>query len=113
MDEQLKANIKRQSIWLRLVYMLVLTVAFNIAELVIFAVVVFQFLSSLISGRSNEQLQCFGRNAGSYLRDIVAYLTFATDDKPYPFAPWPNDAEPEKPTGTKEGTDAAVASQEE
>jgi hypothetical protein len=101
MTDQLKENVKRRGIWLRLLYMIVLAVAFHVAEFVICVVVVFQFLTSLLTGEPNAQLLNLGRAVGVYLRDIVAFLTFATEDKPYPFAPWPDGAETAKPKPAK------------
>ncbi len=91
MSDNIKENVKRRSIWLRLVYMIVLSVAFNVAELVTFAVVAFQFLASLFSGQPNDRLASFGRNLARYLQQITVYITFATEDKPFPFAPWPDE----------------------
>lgn len=91
MSENLKENVKRRSIWLRLVFMIVLSVAFNVAEVIIFAVVAFQFLASLFSGQANDRLARFGRNLARYLQQIAVYVTFATDEKPFPFAPWPDE----------------------
>ena len=33
-----------------------------------------------------------GQHLGAYIRDIILFLTFATEDKPYPFGPWPGAA---------------------
>ena len=89
MDEELKQNVSRRGIWLRLVYMIVMAIVFNVTEFVFFAVVLFQFLASLFSGKPNEQLKIFGANLGSYLKQIVEFLTFATEEMLFPFAPWP------------------------
>ena len=96
MTDKLKDNITRPSIWMRLISMIILAIAFNIAEIVIFAVVVFQFLISLFTQEPNGQLVRFGNNLAVYLRQIVAFLTFATEEKPFPFSSWP-DEEPEQP----------------
>ena len=87
----LKENISRRSIWVRLVYMIVLAVAFWVAELVAIAVIVFQFLCSLFTGKPNDQLLRFGRNLARYFQEITAFMTFATKEKPFPFGPWPDE----------------------
>ena len=87
----IKENVKRRSIWLRLVVMIVLSVAFNVAEIVTFAVVVFQFLASLFTGKPNDQLIRFGLNLARYIQQITVYLTFSTEEKPFPFSPWPDE----------------------
>ncbi len=50
--------------------------------------VVFQFLSKLLTSKANEQLKTFGAEVGIYLSSIVRFLTFETEDKPFPYAPW-------------------------
>lgn len=90
MNESLKQKLFRPSIWLRLVSMIVLAIAFNIVEIVIFAVVVFQFLAALFTRKPNSHFTRFGQNLASYLQQITAYLTFASEDKPFPFSPWPD-----------------------
>lgn len=100
MSEGIKENVTRRSIWLRLVFMIVLGVAFNVAELITFAVVAFQFLASLFTGHPNDHLARFGRNLARYLQQIIVYMTFATEEKPFPFSPWPD--EPHEETSTEE-----------
>jgi len=97
MSGDIKENVTRRSIWLRLVFMIVLIVAFNVAELITFAVVAFQFLSSLFTGQPNDLLTRFGRNLARYLQQITVYLTFATEEKPFPFTPWPDEPHEETP----------------
>ena len=59
--------------------------------------VAFQFLSSLITAGTNDQLIRFGRNLARYIQQIIAYLTFATEDVPYPFMNWPDEPHEEAP----------------
>ncbi len=104
MPDETKANLTSQSTWIRLIHMIVLGIAFNIAELVVGAVVVFQFLSKLLTGKANEHLKAFGAEVGLYLSCIVRFLTFETEDKPFPYAPWA-----EMPTGSGDTTAPAKA----
>jgi hypothetical protein len=90
MSGNIQENITRSSIWLRLVYMVVLGIAFYVAEFVIWVVVVFQFLSSLFTGEPNDRLTRLGRNLAHYIKQVVVFLTFAGEEKPFPFAPWPD-----------------------
>ncbi len=97
MSGDIKKHVTRRSIWLRLVFMIVLSVAFNVAEVIIFAVVAFQFLASLFTGQPNDRLAGFGRNLARYLQQITVYLTFTTEEKPFPFTPWPDEPHEESP----------------
>ena len=91
MDGDLKENVTRRSTWLRFCFMIIMGVAFSVAEVVVFAVVAFQFLSSLFTGETNDQLVRLGRNLARYLQQITAYLTFATEEVPFPFMTWPDE----------------------
>ena len=91
MSGDIKENVTRRSIWLRLVFMIVMGVAYSVAEFVTLVVVVFQFLTSLFTGKPNDRLNRFGRNLARYFQQITVYMTFATEEKPFPFAPWPDE----------------------
>ena len=91
MDEKLKANISDQSIWQRLLFMILFAVIFNIAEFIILAIAVVQFFNKLATGSVNGELRALGPRLGNYLRPIVEFETFHTDQRPYPFAPFPAD----------------------
>ena len=91
MNGDIKENVSRRSIWLRFCFMVIMCMAFGIAEVIVTAVVAFQFCSSLFTGQTNDQLIRFGRNLARYLQQITVYLTFATEDVPYPFMDWPDE----------------------
>jgi hypothetical protein len=91
MSGNIKDNVTRSSIWLRLFFMIVLCIAYGVAELVTSAVVVFQFLASLFAGKPNDRMAHLGRNLAGYFQQITVYMTFATEEKPFPFAPWPDE----------------------
>ena len=100
-DANLKENVSRRSIWIRLVFMIVMGIAYGVAEIVAFAVVVFQFLSSLFTGQHNERLARFGRNLGRYFQQITLFMTFATEEKPFPFGQWPDEPHEEPQLGER------------
>ena len=91
-DDISREHLTDSSTWRRLIYMVLFAVIYRIAEVVLFAVVVIQFLFKLLTGGANQQLRVAGQHLGAYIRDIVLFLTFATEDKPYPFGPWPGAA---------------------
>jgi hypothetical protein len=89
MDEELKQHLTDESQWLRLLYMVLFAVIFQLVEAVITIVVVIQFLWVIISGARNENLLSLGARLTAYARDILAFLTYCTSAKPFPFADWP------------------------
>ncbi|MDH2916036.1 MAG: DUF4389 domain-containing protein [Gallionella sp.] len=70
-------------------FMLLMALAFNVCGTVLCIVVVIQFVVMLLNGTPNPRLVSFGRSLGNYLRQIVNYLTFATEEVPFPFSEWP------------------------
>ena len=92
MKQETKDNLTSRNTWIRVVYMILFAVIFNIVEFVIAVVAVVQFLSRLFTGKVNQQLQGLGHGVGAYVNEITQFLTYHTDDKPYPFAPWPKGA---------------------
>ncbi len=88
-EEELKKNVKDKDTWLRFVYLVVFGIAFYLSILLTFAASVFQFLAKLFSGSPFSGLAEFGSNLATYQAQVTRYLTFASDDKPFPFAPFP------------------------
>jgi len=89
MDEQLKENIKQQSTWLRGLYMLMFALFYSVAEFILFAVVIFQFLLVLFTGKSNPRLQKLGQSIATYIYQIIQFITFNSNYHAYPFGAWP------------------------
>lgn len=84
-----KDHVTNQSTWVRLLYLILFVVIFNVAELVILAVVIFQFLTKLFTGHVNAELRPLSESLAMYAREVIEYLTQYSDDKPYPFGAWP------------------------
>jgi len=101
MDEELKANLSKKSTWTRGLYMLLFAVFYSVAEVVIGAVVIFQFLFALFTGKTNARLVILGRSLSIYVYEVLLYLTFNSEDKPYPFGDWPQVQTDEKLPATK------------
>lgn len=89
MDEVTKENIKTKETWIRGVYILVFVFAYSIAEIVMGAVVFMQFLVVLFTAEKNEKLLALGQDVSFYIYQVMRYLTFNTDEKPFPFSDWP------------------------
>ena len=96
-EENLKRNVKDKDTWLRLIYLVVFGIAFYLSILLTFATSLFQFLAKLFSGNSFDGLAEFGNNLAIYQSQVTRYLTFASDEKPFPFAPFPDKHETTPP----------------
>jgi hypothetical protein len=81
----IEENIRSRSTWLRLLFMIAFYAIGTVTTAVLSVVVVLGFLWVLFTGEKNDQLQQAGQVIAGYLYDIVRYLTFNTEDKPFPF----------------------------
>jgi hypothetical protein len=85
-----KNNLKRRSTWLRLFFMLVVIMLYWVARLVVGIVVLLQFFWVLFTGETNESLERLGQSLATYTYQIIQYLTFNTEERPFPFdLDWP------------------------
>lgn len=79
-----------RNIWVRCLYMLLMGLAYQVVGTLVFFVTVIQFVVRLVSDAPNTHLLSFGRHLGRYLQQIVSFLTFDSEEVPFPFSDWPS-----------------------
>ena len=89
MSDEIKQNFLSTATWIRAAFMILFVLIYSITKIVIGAVVIFQFFSNLLFGTSNDKLLTFGNSLGRFIYDIILFLTYNTEDKPFPFGDWP------------------------
>lgn len=87
--ENIKSNLTSSRHWLRLLFMLLFAAVLQLASILMWALVIAQFIFSLITGQDNLQLRKFGHALSIYIFDTLKFLTYASEEKPFPFADWP------------------------
>lgn len=96
---KIEKNVKSRATWTRFLFMVLCCLFVWLASLVGFVVVVLGFLMVLFTGEVNRELRGVGQSIAAYIYESVRYLTFNTDDRPFPFGnPWPS-------AGTEEQTE--------
>lgn len=85
----LKTNILCVEHWLRCLFMILFSVIASVASYVIFVLVVIQFLFTLITGKPEQRLRFFGNSLTQYITQILQFLTYNSEQKPFPFSDWP------------------------
>lgn len=85
----------KKETWKRGAYMVLFTVIYGITEVIVGMIIVLQFLFVLIGGEENPRLKSFGWELSRYIYAMLQFLTFNTEEKPYPFARWEEYAEEE------------------
>ncbi len=91
MEEAMKTRLRDKNIWMRGLYMLLFVIAYAIAETVLTFIVIFQFLAALFTGRVNEALLKFSSHLSAYIYEILRFITFNSETRPYPFGDFPDE----------------------
>lgn len=89
-----KENVKNPDTWLRGLFIVVFGVIFYALYLIIWLLVVFQFVLKVVTGSLNAQLLAFSDGLTRYAYQVLRYITFQSEDRPWPFAPWPDGTPP-------------------
>ena len=89
-ESNLEENIKSRSTWTRLLFMILFVAIWGVSEFVVVAVFILQFLILLFTGETNPRLAVLAQNLATYTYQVVAFLTFVTEEQPFPFADWPS-----------------------
>ena len=89
MDDDLKQNLTAGETWIRGLFILLFAFALVIARFVTGAVVVIQFLFTVFTGQVNDNLKIFGASLARYVYNCLLFVTYNSDDKPFPFGEWP------------------------
>jgi Domain of unknown function (DUF4389) len=78
-----------RSIWVRGLLTVVMAFAFQLTASLLGLVAVVQFVLMLVSDAPNPRLADFGQALGRYLRQIADFVSFGTEEAPFPFSDWP------------------------
>lgn len=79
-----------RSIWLRGLMMLLMALCYQLVSTVLAMLALLQFVLVLVSDSANLRLSAFGCSLGRYQAQIADFVSFASEDAPFPFADWPD-----------------------
>ncbi|MBU2885063.1 DUF4389 domain-containing protein [Gilvimarinus agarilyticus] len=91
-NEKLKSNLLSADHWMRLVFMILFSVILYVAGIVMSILVIVQFVFALITGKDNSNLRQLGDSLSQFIYAALRFLTYNTEEKPFPFADWPEPA---------------------
>ncbi len=90
MNEKTKATLTNMDTWKRGLFMVVFSIISGVAKLIVTLVAIFQFVTLLFKGQINKAVLPLGQNLSTYLYQITLFLTFKTDEMPFPFLSFPD-----------------------
>jgi len=77
------------STWKRILFMILYTILYGIAEMVVGVVAFIQVIFALFTGGPNQRMLDLGQNLATYIYQIIRFLTFNSEQRPYPMDSWP------------------------
>lgn len=96
-QDEIKRNLLDADQWIRVLFMAGFAIAAWFVLIGLSGLVVVQTIIALISGEPNRNLQKAGYLFGCYLHEIIEFLVYNTDDKPFPFSEFPTAEESTEP----------------
>ncbi len=89
-DEPKDERPSKRPIWMRGLFMLLLMIAFWIAQWLLWVVGIVQFLWLFFADEPNAFLKRFGRSLSLWLGETARFVSCASEDKPFPWKAWPS-----------------------
>ena len=90
MNEVPVIGLEKRNIWLRGLLMILMGLAYQLAGTVLFITAILQFVVALVSNAPNPRLAAFGTSLGRFQSQIANFVSFASEQVPFPFADWPS-----------------------
>lgn len=103
MDQKWQSNLKSESFWLRSLFMVLFFIVYRIMDILVLLVALSQWIYVLLTGDANNSLSRFAGGLAAYVSQIIQYLSYKTEEKPFPFSDWPQAAS----SGDKQAPDSS------
>ncbi len=88
-SNELLERVQQKHKWLRGLYMFLFLIVLWILKILFYAIIALQFILVLLTDSTNLNLQHFAKLLSTYTLQIYLFLTYNSDDKPFPFGEWP------------------------
>ena len=88
-DKTIKEKLSVGSKWLRLLFMVLFGIIGWVLEGIICLIAVFQFIYTLFTDKPLDTIHTFSASLSTYVYQIVQFLTYVSEEKPFPFSSWP------------------------
>ena len=89
----LTENIKEPSIWVNFFLKVIYLVFLNFIVPFLGFITLLQLLFSIVSKKPNENLVSFSKKISSYIYQIINFITYSSDQRPWPFNSFPESSD--------------------
>ena len=93
MNDEVKQRLQSTETWIRVLFMLLFMFIQGGVKFLIVLLALFQFGSTILIGKTNTRLLKLGRQLAMYDYQISLFLTFNSEQRPFPFSSWPSDTD--------------------
>ena len=84
MEERAKPSVSRA------LYTILYLIIGRFISMVLFVITITQFIYSWLGGEPNEKILKFTKGMAEYTKQLVEYVGFNTNEKPWPSGDWPH-----------------------
>ena len=74
---------------LRVLYVIIFYLIYGLTDIVLLFITLVQTVLNLFGSGPSQSLRLFGSSMGQYVDQITQYLSYASEEKPFPFSDWP------------------------
>lgn len=74
----------------RALYTILYLIIGRFISMVLFVIAITQYIYSWLTGEPNEKILHFTEDLAEYTKQLVSYVGFNTEEKPWPFGEWPD-----------------------
>ncbi len=102
----IKENAAKTDTWIHGLFIIVYGVIFYVLYGVIWLLVIIQFITKVVTGNLNDNLSEFSIKLTDYAVQILNYITFQSEEKPWPFGASPQSGKQDSTTVNEAPTEA-------
>ncbi|MEC8994823.1 MAG: DUF4389 domain-containing protein [Pseudomonadota bacterium] len=102
-------NLKQGSAWVRVILMIAFAVVlYVIIPAIVLVLMLTQTLFVFITGDSNDNLRVLGTALSRYIFEVLQFLSYASDNRPFPFSAFPSVENDDFSFNTEEKSDEKI-----
>jgi hypothetical protein len=88
--EEIETNGREKPGLARALYILLYLIIGRFVSMVLFVIAITQYIYSWLTGEPNDKILYFTEGLAEYTKQLVSYVGFNTDEKPWPLGDWPD-----------------------
>ena len=88
--EEFETNEREKPGLSRALYTILFLIIIRLISMVLFVIAITQYIYSWLTGEPNEKILYFTEGLAEYSKELVSYVGFNTDEKPWPVGEWPD-----------------------